>query len=233
MFPPLEGKPIHRDVSKYSEGIKDSVIYEYLFNINSSHRWIDKNIIGAHANMRGYEAMRILHSFGLSNAHKGYFRDYDILSALELLNSSGDDKVKKISNSLQRYTQGALITLTVDIDEKEYPEGRVAYRQHKIRERNPQVIKKAKKLFAEKNQGKLFCEVCGFNFADVYGSRGNDFIEGHHKRLISEMTEGEKTKIEDIAMLCSNCHRMIHKSPTITIEELAEIIAENKCFKQK
>lgn len=40
---------------------------------------------------------------------------------------------------------------------------------------------------------------------------GKDFIEAHHSKPISEMKENEKTKIEDIVLLCSNCHSMIHR----------------------
>ncbi|WP_431090389.1 HNH endonuclease [Paenibacillus sp. 8b26] len=108
-------------------------------------------------------------------------------------------------------------------NDEEYPEGAIAFRLHKVRERNPAVIKKAKQIFF-KNYKRLFCEVCGFDFQKVYGNRGSDFIEGHHKRLISEMTEGEKTKVEDIALVCSNCHRMLHRSPALKIDELQVII---------
>lgn len=115
-----------------------------------------------------------------------------------------------------------------DDDETEYAEGREKFRLHKTRERNPEVIKKAKKRFMGKNGGRLFCEVCGFDFTEVYGERGAGFIEGHHTKLISELKEDDKTKVEDIAMLCSNCHRMIHKRPLITIEELNQVIKIKK-----
>lgn len=102
---------------------------------------------------------------------------------------------------------------------KEYEEGKELLRLHKVRERDPQLIKDAKERFKRIN-GELFCEACGINFEKVYGERGVGFIEGHHKKPISEMIEGEKTKVEDIGMLCSNCHRMIHRIPMISIEEL-------------
>ena len=38
--------------------------------------------------------------------------------------------------------------------------------------------------------------------------------------MVSEMTSGENTKVEDIVMVCSNCHRMIHRKPLITVEEM-------------
>lgn len=46
----------------------------------------------------------------------------------------------------------------------------------------------------------MFCEVCTVDFSKIYGDRGNNFIEGHHRKFVSEMKEGDKTKA-DIAML--------------------------------
>lgn len=39
------------------------------------------------------------------------------------------------------------------------------------------------------------------------------------------MQDGEKTKIEDIIMVCSNCHSMIHrKKPWLSIKDIGKII---------
>ncbi len=104
-------------------------------------------------------------------------------------------------------------------DGENYPEGRISYRTHRVYERNPKVVKKAKKLYFNKH-GFYSCEVCGFRFDLRYGARGKDFIEGHHKKLVSEMKPGEKTNPRDIALLCSNCHRMIHRKPLMSVDGL-------------
>ena len=72
---------------------------------------------------------------------------------------------------------------------------------------------------------KLKCEVCGFDFEKTYGKLGAGYIEVHHKKPVSEgvrMTDLNS----DLAMLCSNCHRMIHRGRDhmLTIEELKKII---------
>ena len=36
-------------------------------------------------------------------------------------------------------------------------------------------------------------------------------IEVHHKKPISEMVEGETTKLDDVECLCANCHRIVHR----------------------
>jgi len=86
---------------------------------------------------------------------------------------------------------------------------------------------KQKRRVKEKN-GKLFCEVCEFVFADKYGDIGQDFIEAHHNKAISEMKENEKTKVSDLIMVCSNCHKMLHRRrPWLTKEKL-KLLLVNK-----
>ncbi len=74
----------------------------------------------------------------------------------------------------------------------------------------------------------LKCEVCGFDFEKIYGKLGEGFIEVHHKKPVSE---GKRiTDLNnDLVMLCSNCHKMIHrgKDHMITVEELKSIIGSN------
>ncbi|WP_235712681.1 HNH endonuclease [Bacillus mycoides] len=68
------------------------------------------------------------------------------------------------------------------------------------------------------------------DFERIYGDRGRDFIEAHHRKPISEMKNDETTKIEDLAMLCSNCHSMIHRKPLVTVEELRVLIQSKRNF---
>lgn len=43
------------------------------------------------------------------------------------------------------------------------------------------------------------------------------------------MKEGEKTNLNDIVMLCSNCHSMVHrKKPWLEKEELKLILNKSK-----
>lgn len=92
-----------------------------------------------------------------------------------------------------------------------YEEGQPNLKEHIIRERNPQVIQQAKEKFKKENNGKLFCQICGFDFSEKYGTLGENFIEGHHIIPISSRQLNTKTRIEDIYLVCSNCHRMLHR----------------------
>ena len=108
----------------------------------------------------------------------------------------------------------------------EYTEGNIKEIRHKRRERNSRLVQDAKIEFKAKHNEKLFCEICGFDFSERYGDAGYDFIEAHHTKPISEMDEeGEITDINDLIMVCSNCHSIIHRrNPFYTIEEMKNII---------
>ena len=88
-------------------------------------------------------------------------------------------------------------------------EGGVVVRLHRRYERDPKLIAEKKK--AAKAAGALACEVCDFDFSKRYGELGLDFIEVHHVNPVHQMKPGAKTKLADLALLCSNCHRMAHR----------------------
>ena len=81
-----------------------------------------------------------------------------------------------------------------------------------------------------KNKLGYICQCCGFDFEKKYGEIGKDFIEAHHLTAISNLKKGEtrKTTDKDFAMLCSNCHRMIHRlEDSSDMEKLKSIIGNN------
>ncbi len=85
---------------------------------------------------------------------------------------------------------------------------REAFKKHIWRERSPAIINICKARAIEK--GVLRCECCNFDFPKFYGEIGQDFIECHHRIPIA--TGGErKTFPADLALVCSNCHRMLHR----------------------
>lgn len=126
---------------------------------------------------------------------------------------------------------GSLETVLADDDEDDAeddasaPEGKVLYRRHRTRERN-KGLRKKKIASVLKAGGSLACEACGFDFAAVYGERGEGYIECHHVVPLHEAGEGT-TKLSDLALICSNCHRMIHRAaPWPTPAELGALVQE-------
>lgn len=109
-----------------------------------------------------------------------------------------------------------------------FPEGKEAYQIHRTKERNG-ILPKKKKDLALTKTGTLECEVCGFDFFKTYGDRGMGFIECHHNKPISEMNDEQQVSLRDMALLCSNCHRMIHRfRPWLSVEELRSLIKPGK-----
>lgn len=105
-------------------------------------------------------------------------------------------------------------------DGEEAEEGRILTRLHRTRERNRQLVEKRKAKALQEN-GSLRCEACSFDFSARYGERGGGFIECHHTKPLSALSPGEKTKLDELALLCANCHRMIHvRRPWLTVKEL-------------
>jgi predicted HNH restriction endonuclease len=103
-------------------------------------------------------------------------------------------------------------------------EGRVLTRLHSYRERDRTLVKKAKALFKKQN-GKLYCECCGFDPEPFYGDRGQDRIQAHHRRPVEELLPDSETRAEDLAMVCANCHDVIHaKRPWLAVEELRDFL---------
>lgn len=71
------------------------------------------------------------------------------------------------------------------------------------------------------------CNVCGFDFSEVYGPLGYGYIEVHHRVPVSQMSAGYLVDpIRDLVPLCSNCHAAVHRTePPLEPEALAVIIA--------
>ncbi|MDN5896921.1 MAG: HNH endonuclease, partial [Nocardioides sp.] len=70
----------------------------------------------------------------------------------------------------------------------------------------------------------ISCEVCAFDFGATYGALGEGYVEVHH-RLPLHASGPVKTRLEDLALLCSNCHRMIHRArPWLTPEGLGAVV---------
>tara|TARA_R110002096_G_scaffold194791_10_gene377225 strand:- start:11549 stop:12499 length:951 start_codon:yes stop_codon:yes gene_type:complete len=85
-------------------------------------------------------------------------------------------------------------------------------KEHKRIERNRKLAQKAKKIHGYK------CQACDFDFKTKYGEIGDSFIEAHHLTPISKL-KGQKVALDpekDFAVLCSNCHRMIHKTELVS-----------------
>lgn len=88
-------------------------------------------------------------------------------------------------------------------------EGRVIHRLVRMRERDPKLReRKIRQVLTA--HGTLSCEVCTFDFARTFGDLGAGYAHVHH--VVPLHISGEvKTTLDDLAVVCANCHVMLHR----------------------
>lgn len=105
----------------------------------------------------------------------------------------------------------------------EAEEGRIIMTEAAFRSRNAALIE------TRKGNSDYRCEVCGFRFADRYGKIGHDYIIAHHLVPLASKKGTSKTTLDDIALLCANCHSMVHTTqPPLTPERLRRSLKYNR-----
>lgn len=117
-------------------------------------------------------------------------------------------------------------------------EGAVVVREAASRKRSDKLRAVAIAQFKSNHQGKVFCTVCTFSFHETYGTQGKDFIEAHHTEPIHEKDmQGEAVILREvlpkIALVCSNCHRMIHrkKGKMLSVKQLKDLVKKHRCVR--
>lgn len=152
--------------------------------------------------------------FDIWQRFNGYFNKNELKSEKIV-----DSLINEIGNSLND-SQNSFDSLN-----GEY-EGNLKIITHIARERNRKIVLR-KKEEAKKN-GSLFCEICGFSFVRNFGL---EYIECHHITPISSIKGVVETKLEDLALVCPNCHKMLHmkiNNKYLSIEELRKKVEELK-----
>jgi 5-methylcytosine-specific restriction protein A len=109
----------------------------------------------------------------------------------------------------------------------EAEEGGLLMRLHARRERDPKL--RAAKIEAVQGTGAgLGCEVCGFDFEVMYGTRGSGYVECHHVVPL-HVTGRRKVRLDDLVLICANCHRMIHRgAPWLRPEQLRTVVERSR-----
>jgi len=111
--------------------------------------------------------------------------------------------------------------------DEEFREGQRKLRIHHDIERNTKAIRQKKTLVLAET-GCLQCEVCAFDFFETYGEIGKGFAECHHRTPIHTLIEESTITLDQLAIVCSNCHRMLHRSPYLTTEQLRDLLFESE-----
>ena len=131
-------------------------------------------------------------------------------------------EMERIASSIRELiSAGEAVAVPDELEDEDEGafEGRLLLANHYKRERNRPL--RQKKLDSVRRAGKLIaCEVCEFDFEVAYGELGHDYIEVHHV-LPLHASGPVQTKLRDLALLCANCHRMLHRArPWLTPDQL-------------
>lgn len=133
-------------------------------------------------------------------------------------------EIKPPNNLVSAKTEQDNITYPDEIDEGSCEGAKKKVYVNKY-ERN---LKERQKCI-EAYGSKYSCEICGFNFIDMYGEIGKEFIHVHHIVSLSELQKNYKVRgAKDLIPVCPNCHAMLHRKTQdercFTLEELKKII---------
>jgi hypothetical protein len=122
------------------------------------------------------------------------------------------------------YRPAAAVTFATDPDlDVSALEGEPRMFLHLRRERNAALVR-AKRAAVRNAASQLQCEACGFVAQETYPDRlSGDLCEVHHRRPLGELSGAAETRLDDLAILCPNCHRAIHQTrPMMRVEDLRE-----------
>jgi predicted HNH restriction endonuclease len=117
----------------------------------------------------------------------------------------------------KRFPEFELISLS-ETDERTFREGKRRLRETYYFVRNAKLVEAAKEKYGTS------CMACNFNFEKQYGQHGIGYIEVHHLHQM-KLDKERDSRVEDVVVLCSNCHQMIEKtSPPLTLAGLKDIV---------
>ncbi|MBN3791803.1 HNH endonuclease [Burkholderia sp. Ac-20353] len=126
------------------------------------------------------------------------------------------------------YINDRSLPLTDVDDQQSALEGDKRLVTHLRRERRRHIVEKKKREVIQAT-GRLCCEACGFDFKEFYGPLGSRFCEVHHRVPLHKAEGLVETILDDLAIMCSNCHRIIHRSnPMLSVEGLARYIKQRR-----
>lgn len=73
------------------------------------------------------------------------------------------------------------------------------------------------------------CAACGVDFKTVLGGRGQRCLVVHHTKQLRELDQPAETRLSDLAVVCANCHLLIHANPAqaMTVSALRAQLARD------
>ena len=96
---------------------------------------------------------------------------------------------------------------------------------HLKRERNPK-LRQAKIDSLRAAGTEPCCEACGLITRIAFPGLMTEILEAHHRMPLSSYLGEVTTTLSDIALLCPNCHRALHRTkPFLSIEDFRQVFS--------
>ena len=120
---------------------------------------------------------------------------------------------------------GGEVTNDPSISIEAAAEGGLALANHLQRERS-RYLSDAKRRAYRVAHGTLSCEACGLSESALPLTIGEGCFEVHHTEPLADREASSLTRIADLALLCANCHGMVHRArPMLAVSALANLLS--------
>jgi len=174
------------------------------YSTRFSNEPINLQSLGHHSRLAFYESS---HVFGIKYTKAALPDDAQLMNDLKAMLSLY--RVATERGGFEEFdTRHSLIEENHSYEAEASLDEKRRLRLHYVIERNSYLSKLAK------NHHGYRCQVCNFDYEKAYGELGRRYIEAHHLTPLSLLPPNTPVKLSavaDFAVLCANCHRMIHR----------------------
>lgn len=156
----------------------------------------------------------------IANSHPGF---YPLTISRGIVRPNQGMYLTKVTENLYSVFCEALGIESVPLEPKEKKKNHQAYAEGGRRRReanhfirNAALAKEAKEHFG------YTCQMCGFSPLNLYGKRNAATgLDCHHLDPLAERLDFDReSTLEDVTVLCANCHRLVHcRRPALSIEK--------------
>lgn len=140
-------------------------------------------------------------------------------------------RLKEVASQILKFVVEAPLD-TLETEEEEFPEGAVLTRLHRRIERSRRL--RTNLISDRRKRNLLRCDACLRVNPTSEVCFDDAIFDAHHIVPLSAIGT-TRTKISDVALLCANCHRIIHRLSATTgrwasVNDLKAAIAERTVF---
>ena len=122
--------------------------------------------------------------------------------------------LRRLISKLTQPSNTDILSLDQTYADLEGTEGRLRKYFVQSRKREAKLRRAKIREVLRLNDGRLICEVpgCGFDFQQTYGEVGVGYGHVHHLMPLGRSDKnGQRTNLQDLRIVCANCHAMIHR----------------------